>query len=100
MQSFVRDFLLSFCPAKVRETWRPSSQLTVLQAAMWGGAGQLALATLLLIVQFKHYFIARSQQIAPHMGGVNSTGEAVVTVFIVFEFLFHPLPFFLVYLAF
>ena len=100
MQSFLRDFLLSFCPAKVRQTWRPSSQLTVLQAAMWSGGAQLALATLLLILQFKHYFIARSQQIAPHMDGVNSTGEAVVTVLVVFEFLFHPFSFFLLYLAF
>lgn len=100
MQSFMRDFLLSFCPAKVRQTWRPSSQLTVLQAAMWSGGAQLALTTLLLIVQFKHYFIARAQQIAPHMAGVNSTGEALINIFIVFEFLFHPLPFFLLYLAF
>jgi hypothetical protein len=100
MQSFVRDFLLSFCPAKIRQAWRPSSQLTVLRTAMWSGAAQLALTTLLLIVQFKHYFIARSQQIAPHMDGVNSTGEAVVTVFVVFEFLFRPLSFFLLYLAF
>ena len=100
MQSFFRDFLLSFCPAKVRQTWRPSSQLTVLHAAMWGGGAQLALTTLLLIVQFKHYFIARAQQIAPHMAGVNSTGEALINIFIVFEFLFHPLPFFLLYLAF
>jgi hypothetical protein len=34
------------------------------------------------------------------MNGVNSTGEAVVTVLVVFEFLFHPLSFFLLYLAF
>lgn len=100
MQSSLRDFLLSFCPAKVRQTWQPGSQLTALQAAMWSGAAQLALTALLLIVQFKHYFIARAHQIAPHMAGVNSTGEAVVNIFIVFEFLFHPLPFFLLYLAF
>jgi hypothetical protein len=54
---------------------------------------------LVLIGQFKHYFIARSQQMAPHMGGVNSTGEAVITVLVVFEFLFHPLSLFLVYLG-
>jgi hypothetical protein len=100
MQSFLRDCLLSFCPAKVRQTRRPGSQLIVLRAAMWSGAAQVALTTLLLIVQFKHYFIARSQQIAPHMDGVNSTGEAAVTVLVVFEFLFHPLSFLLVYLAF
>jgi hypothetical protein len=100
MESFLRDFLLSFCPAKVRQRWRPNSQLTVLRSAMLGGAAQLVLATLVLIVQFKHYIIARFQQIAPHMDGVNSTGEAVVTVLVVFEFLFHPLSFFLLYLAF
>src|ERR1700739_2546588 len=100
MQSFLRDFLLSFCPAKVRQTWRPSSQLTVLRSAMLGGSAQLVLATLVLIVQFKHYIIARFQQIAPHMAGVNSTGEAVITIFVVFEFLFHPLSLFIVYLAF
>jgi hypothetical protein len=67
---------------------------------MWSGAAQFFLITFVLIAQCKHYFIARSEQIAPHMQGVNSTGEAVVTVLIVFEFLFHPLSFFLLYLAF
>jgi hypothetical protein len=100
MQSILRDFLLSFCPAKVRQAWRPSSHLTVLRAAMWGGLAQFLLTALVLIAQFKHYFIARSQQMAPHMDGVNSTGEAVVTVLVVLEFLFHPWSFFLLYLAF
>jgi len=100
MQSFLRDFLLSFCPAKVRQTWRPGSQLTLLRFAMWGGAAQFLLISFALIVEFKHFFILRSQQIAPHMDGVNSTGEAVVTVLVVFEFLLHPLSFFLAYLAF
>jgi len=100
MQSFLRDFLLSFCPAKVRKTWRPSSQLTVLRAAMWSGVAQLVLTTLVLIVQFKHYFIARSQQMAPHMEGVNSTREAALAVLVVLEFVFHPLSLFLLYLAF
>jgi len=99
MQSILRDFLLSFCPAKVRQAWRPSSQLTVLRAAMCSGAAQFLLVTLVLIAQFKSYFIARSHQIAPHMDGVNSTGEAVVTALILLEFLFQPLSFFLLYLA-
>ena len=33
------------------------------------------------------------------MGGMNSTGEAVITVLVVLEFLFHPLSLFLVYVA-
>ena len=66
---------------------------------MWGGAAQFLLTSIALITQFKHFFIARSQQVAPHMGGVNSTGEAVITVLVVFEFLFQPLSFFLLYVA-
>jgi hypothetical protein len=66
---------------------------------MWGGAAQFVLTTFLLIAQCKHYFIARSQQIAPHMSGVNSTGEAVITALIVLEFLFHPLSLLLLYIA-
>src|SRR5579864_5605749 len=96
MQSILRDFLLSFCPAKVR---RPSSRLTVLRAAMWGGLTQFLLAAFVLIVQFKHFFILRLHQAAPHMDGVNSTGEAVVTVLFAIEFLFHPLSFLLLYVA-
>jgi hypothetical protein len=99
MQSILRDFLLSFCPAKIRQVWRPSSQLTVLRAAMCSGAAQLVITALVLIAQFKNYFIARSHQMAPHMDGVNSTGVAVVTALVVLEFLFQPLSFFLLYLA-
>jgi hypothetical protein len=99
MHTILRDFLLSFCPAKVRQAWRPSSQLTVLRAAMLSGSAQFLLTALVLIAQFKHHFIARSQQISQHMGGVNSTGEAVVTVLVVLEFFFRPLSVFLLYLA-
>ena len=67
---------------------------------MWSGAAQVLLITLVLIGQSKQYFIARSQQIAPHMDGVNSVREAAVTVLIVLESLFHPLSLFLLYLAF
>lgn len=68
---------------------------------MWGGAVQFLLTAFFLIVQFKHFFIARSHLFAPHMKGVNSTGEAIVTVLIAIEFVFHPLPFpfFLLYLT-
>jgi hypothetical protein len=99
MQSILRDFLLSFCPAKVRQAWRPGSQLTVLRAAMWSGAAQLVLTTLVLVAQFENYFTARSQQIAPHMDGVNSTGNAVITVLVVLEYLFRPLALLLLYIA-
>ena len=99
MQSILRDFLLSFCPAKVRKSWRPSSQLTILRAAMWSGVAQVLLSAWILLEQFKHFFIMRSQQMAPHMDQVNSTGAAVVTALVVLKFLFHPLSLFLLYIA-
>jgi hypothetical protein len=99
MQSIFRDFLLSFCPTKVRQAWRPNSQLTVLRAAMWSGAAQFLIATLVLTEQFTHYFTARSQQMAPHMADVNSTGNAFITVLVVLEYLLHPLSLLLLYTA-
>lgn len=66
---------------------------------MCSGAGQLLITTLVLISQFKNYFIARSHQMVPNMDGVNSTGVAVVSALVVLEFLFQPLSFFLLYLA-
>jgi hypothetical protein len=99
MPTILRDFLLSFCPAKVRQAWRPSSSLTVLRAAMWGGAAQFLLIALVLIVQLKVYFVAQSQQLAPRLQGSNETGQAIITVMVVLEFLLHPLSLILLYLA-
>ncbi|HZE80761.1 MAG TPA: hypothetical protein VE604_07640 [Candidatus Polarisedimenticolia bacterium] len=73
--------------------------MTVLRAAMWSGAAQFLLIALGLIIQFKEHFIARSQQLAPRLEGSNETGQAIVTAMVAFEFLFHPLSLFLLYLA-
>jgi hypothetical protein len=99
MQSTFRDFMLSFCPARVREAWRPSSQLIILRAAIWSGAGQFLVIALVLIIQFKEYFVARSLQLAPRLEGSNETGQAIVTAMVALEFLFHPLALLLLYLA-
>ncbi|MGZ4855251.1 MAG: hypothetical protein ACXVKH_08475 [Candidatus Angelobacter sp.] len=66
---------------------------------MWSGTAQFLLIALVLIIQFKDYFIARSQQLAPHSGGANETGQAIITAMVALEFLFHPLTLFLLYLA-
>jgi len=66
---------------------------------MWGGGAQFLLIALGLIIQFKEYFIARSQQLAPRLEGSNETGQAIVTAMVALEFLFHPLSLFLLYLA-
>jgi hypothetical protein len=60
---------------------------------------QFLLIALVLIVELKEYFIARSRQLAPHIAGSNETGQAIITVMVAIEFLFHPLSLFLLYLA-
>jgi hypothetical protein len=97
--SFLRDFLLSFCPAGVRQVWRPHSELTALRSALWSGMAQFLLIALVLIFELKEYFIARSHQLAPHIAGSNETGQAIITVMVAIEFLFHPLSLLLLYLA-
>jgi hypothetical protein len=60
---------------------------------------QFLLIALVLIFELKEYFIARSHQLAPHIAGSNETGQAIITVMVAIEFLFHPLSLFLLYLA-
>jgi hypothetical protein len=99
MHSILRDFLLSFCPAGIRRQRRPGSQLTVLRSATWGGLAQLLLAALLLIVRLKRHFVLRAQQLGPHMAGSNETGQAIVALIVVLDFLIHPLSLLLLYFA-
>lgn len=99
MPTLLRDFLLSFCPARIRQSWPPYSQLTALRAAIWSGAVQFLLIGLLLTNQFKDYFVARAHQFSPHLGGTNTTGQSIIVIMVAFEFLFRPLSLFLLYLA-
>jgi hypothetical protein len=99
MQNLLRDFLLSYCPAWVRQTYRPESTLRILRAATWGGLGQLLLAGFALVLGLKNYFFTRLHALAPHADGVNSTGEAVIVWMVAFEYLLHPLSLLLIYLA-
>ncbi len=99
MQNLLRDFLLSYCPAGVRQTSRPESTSRTLQAATWGGFAQLLLAGTFLALRLAAYFVARAHQLGPHLAGVNETGQAVISVVVVFEYLLHPLSLFLLYLA-
>ena len=99
MHSILRDFLLSFCPARIRRQSRLGSQLTVLRSATWGGLAQLLLAALLLTIRLKHHFVLRAQQFGPHLAGSNETGQAIVTLIVFLDFLIHPLSLLLLYLA-
>jgi len=99
MHNIFRDFLLSFCPARIRRQRRPGSQLTVLRSATWSGLAQLLLAALLLLARLKSHFVLRAQQLGPRIAGSNETGQAIIAVIVFVDFLIHPLSLLLLYLA-
>jgi hypothetical protein len=99
MQSFLRDLLLSYCPAAVRRSLRPSSTLTVLRTATWSGLAQFLLAGLLFLIRLKAYFVTRAQQLAPYIAGKSDAVQAGAAVVVTLEYLIHPLGFFLLYLT-
>ena len=99
MQNLLRDFLLSYCPASVRRTARPESMLRTLHAAIWGGFAQLLLAGLVLILGLKSHFILRTHEFGPQIAGSNETGQTIIAVLFVLDYLVHPLSLFLLYLA-
>jgi hypothetical protein len=99
MQNLLRDFLLSYCPASVRRSMRPESMLRTLHAATWSGFAQSLLAGLILILRLKSHFILRTHEFGPQITGSNETGQAIIVVIFVLDYLVHPLSIFLLYLA-
>jgi hypothetical protein len=99
MHSFLRDLLLSYCPAAIRRSLRPASTLTVLRTAIWSGLAQFLLAGLLFLVRLKIYFVFRAQQTAPYIAGKSDAVQAGAAVVIALEYLIHPLGFFLLYMT-
>src|SRR5262245_29082045 len=99
MQNFLRDVLLSYCPATVRRTARPTSTLTLQRSATWSGLAQFLLAGLLFLVRLKAYFVLRAQQIAPYIAGKSDVVQGGAAVIITLEYLIHPVGFFLLYMT-
>src|SRR6516162_4283864 len=99
MQSALRDFLLSFCPAAVRRVFPPELPQRMLRAATWGGLAQFFLAAWAFLIQLKVYMVLRAQQLAPHVTGQGPAVQAGLTVVVFLEFLLHPLSLLLLYLA-
>jgi hypothetical protein len=95
----VRELLISFCPAAVRCRFRDTSPQRILYAATWGGLVQFFLASGLLVLQLKKYFVQRAQQMSPHLAGASETLQAGVSVIVFLEFLIHPLSLLLLYFA-
>ena len=99
MLSISRDLLLSFCPAEVRRAIPPVSTVRTVRAATWGGLLQFLLAGFALALGFKSYFVLRAHQLHPHVSGTTEVTEAGIVVFLVIEYLIHPLAFLLLYLT-
>src|SRR5579884_684308 len=99
MQGLLRDFLLSFCPASIRQVRRPESTVRVLHAAIWTGLAQFLLATFISITRFKEHFYLRAQQFAPHVAGTHEAIQGGVALIIALEYLLYPLSILWIYLA-
>ncbi|HEY7402361.1 MAG TPA: hypothetical protein VIB39_02480 [Candidatus Angelobacter sp.] len=99
MPSALRDFLLSFCPAAVRQAFPPEHPHRTLRSATWGGLAQFFLASWAFLIQLKAYLVHRAQQIAPQVTGQGEVVQAGITAIVVLEFLLHPLSLLLLYVA-
>lgn len=99
MPSFLRDSLISFCPAGVRRALRPESPHQTLRAATWLGLAQFLLLAYVTLLRFLAFFAMRARQLAPHLAGTSETVQAGAAVIITLEFLIHPVSILLVYLA-
>jgi len=59
----------------------------------------MLLAAAVLALRLGSYFAVRARQLAPQLAGSNETGQAVISVVVVLEYLLHPFSLFLLYLA-
>ncbi|HET8890568.1 MAG TPA: hypothetical protein VFQ41_16815 [Candidatus Angelobacter sp.] len=70
-----------------------------MRSAIWGGLGQFLLAAFILVMRLKGHFVLRAQQLGPHLTGSNETGQAIIALIVVLDFLIHPVSLLLLYLA-
>lgn len=94
---FLRDTLLSFCPAAMRQRTRVYSPSTTLRAATWLGLLQAALFALALAERYRHFFIQRAQQWAEQIHGTSEAVQSGTAVLITLEFLMYPVSLIVLY---
>lgn len=100
MREFLRDIVLSFCPAWIRSRYRPQSPETVIRSAMLTGILQALLCAWGVLVGYKSFLIVRTEQYGATLNRGNETTQAWFGgVFFVEYILFHPLALLLLYLA-
>lgn len=97
MITVLRDVLLSFCPAAVRQKIRPYSPLTMVRAAIWLGLAQVALCSFVLVTRYRHFFETRAQLWSSQMKGTPEWFQSGTAVLITFEFLLYPISLLLGY---
>lgn len=97
MTTILRDVLLSFCPAALRQKIRPYSPLTMVRAAIWLGLAQVVICSFLLVTRYRHFFETRAQLWSGQMRGTPEWFQAGAAVLITFEFLLYPISVVLLY---
>lgn len=99
MRDLVRDFLLSFCPAKARLVYRPESTPRVAAFATWAGLVQFLGFGLLLWLRYRGFMVARLKHWAPYLTGTAEKIQGTAIIVSTLEFLIYPASLFLVYFA-
>jgi hypothetical protein len=100
MRELLRDIALSFCPDSVRSIHRPSSSSGLLLVAILSGPLQTVLCAYWLLSGYKAFLVARAAQYGDVLNRANQTTQGwMVLVFLTEYVLFHPLAFFLAYIA-
>ncbi|HKF21860.1 MAG TPA: hypothetical protein VKE93_09835 [Candidatus Angelobacter sp.] len=100
MRELLRDVGLSFCPASVRNIYRPRSPSRVLLAAVLTGALQAFLFFKLFLAGYLSFLALRIRQLEGPFQRMNQTTQAWFMVVLSVEYLlFHPLGLACAYLS-
>ncbi len=99
MLDLLRDIGLAFCPESVRAVHRPHSSLRVLRAATVTGALQAAVCSGWLVAGWIAFLSLRNQQYGDVLRRRKQVVQAGAAAVFSFEYLFHPLTLFLLYMA-
>jgi hypothetical protein len=99
MPGLLRDTLLSFSPARVRQTLRPESSSRAVHAAGWTGFLQLVLFTWLLVVRYKDFLLERARLLEPALRRAPEAVQSGVIILTTMEFFLYPLSILLLYFA-
>jgi len=86
----VRDALLSFCPAGMRNIFKPGSTVDVNRAAFIIGIFQAVAVGIFQVARYKSFVVLRLQQFAPVVRGSSEAVQTAGLLVVTLEFLIQP----------